>query len=315
MPVDLRSERFRPADARPSMSFPKRLLLPLFLGILVGVAVTAWVPSLPFNRSAGSALGTVEQAEPAGEQPSIAAFEAANDVLNVVAASNQDESALPVDHASFLNGARIIDSLTTPSTPLHVPTLYAHNIPHQLVSLVVHESRGPPSIPEVALGLYSDSRALWFFDGSEGTLAVALASPVPVRFIVLKRHSTPKACLPLDVNIWGLVVSPDSERVQADTFAWPKTAFPVQLQKAKELQASLPQSLYSVSGAPQWIPLGSLRDIRLVGSSGLPIPMPHSMTDHHLAVHVVAIEFLRNGGGDHTCFPGFGVYSSDIDLA
>ena len=42
-----------------------------------------------------------------------------------------------------------------------IPTLYEVAVESPSVELLVRDSHGPPSIPEIALDLYSDVRALW----------------------------------------------------------------------------------------------------------------------------------------------------------
>ncbi|EJD50010.1 hypothetical protein AURDEDRAFT_121984 [Auricularia subglabra TFB-10046 SS5] len=306
---DLHSNRFKkPATTKHTTCW--QLALSLVFGIVFGVALTyvfTLMPTTPPSAQPDDQNGTAPPPhEEVALSPVAPSIETANAALDVVDATPN------FDHALFRNGARIITSLTSPSIRSPVGGLYSTPIADKHVGLIVHESRGPPSVPEVALGLYSDERALWFFNGAHGTLTVALPAPVLIRSVVFKPHPIQRSCLPLDVNIWGLIVSPDSQRAEPEDFPWPATAFPLQLQKTGELRLRLAQSLFVNSTAPCWMPMGSTENMRLARGERIMVTMPSAIVEQHLRVHIVAIEFRRNGGSDSTCFPGLSVHDSEI---
>ncbi|EJD50011.1 hypothetical protein AURDEDRAFT_121985 [Auricularia subglabra TFB-10046 SS5] len=210
------------------------------------------------------------------------------------------------DHAAFHNGARVVDSLTSANLRSPVTDIYATEIADEVVSTLVRASSDPPSVPEVAIDLYSDRRALWFFKDPPGVLAVALRSPVVVRAVYLRSHSVDRPCLPRDVNIWGLVMPPDAVRCTEDMFRWPRTGCPDRLKRANTFKLSLAQKFFMQPAEPRWVPMASARGLRLDQGHAL-MNASARLVRAHIPVHVIAVEFKTNWGEDYSCFPGLSV--------
>ncbi|EJD50005.1 hypothetical protein AURDEDRAFT_121982 [Auricularia subglabra TFB-10046 SS5] len=213
------------------------------------------------------------------------------------------------DHAAFHNGARVVDSLTSANLRSPVTDIYTTEIADEAINNLVHGSCPPPSTPEIAIDLYSDRRALWFFKDSPGTLAVALPSPVIVRAIYLRAHSAARSCLPRDVNIWGLVVPPDSMCLTAGMLRWPDTEVPFRLQQGNRIKSTRLEKILRLFKEPSqscWVPLASARGLQLHHGDAL-VNASAQLVAKRIPVHIIAVEFLINWGDIYTCFPGLGV--------
>ncbi|EJD32524.1 hypothetical protein AURDEDRAFT_178393 [Auricularia subglabra TFB-10046 SS5] len=209
----------------------------------------------------------------------------------------------PVNHAAFSRGARIIDSLTTPSLPTPIPNLYSSTFANIDVGRQVLGSHGPPSIPEAALGLFDDARALWFFDGEEGQLTVALAKPVLVSALRIHAHGVPRTCWPRHVSVWGLIPSSDAHRANRNLFDWPRSGFPEPLRAP----FATTRSSFVKVASPRWVPMGRTENVSMGGNF---TDIAISRTTQNFPVTVVSLEFKRNWGERFTCFSGLAVYDS-----
>ncbi|EJD33559.1 hypothetical protein AURDEDRAFT_177364 [Auricularia subglabra TFB-10046 SS5] len=213
--------------------------------------------------------------------------------------------AHPVNHAEFSRGARVIDSLTTASLDIPIPDLYSSTFVDPDAKRQALTSHGPPSIPEAALGLFDDARALWFFAGAEGLLTVALTRPTLVTTVRLQGHGVARTCLPRHINVWGLVTPPDEQRIPWNLFDWPGGEFPLPLRAPFERE----RSYFTSSARPRWVPMGHSDHISPTGNS-TDISVMSAVVTAQLPVHVVSIEFKRNWGAEYTCFSGLGLFDS-----
>ncbi|EJD33425.1 hypothetical protein AURDEDRAFT_177490, partial [Auricularia subglabra TFB-10046 SS5] len=126
-----------------------------------------------------------------------------------------------------------------------------------------HASRGTPSIPELALGLTGDPRALWFFDGVRGTLGFVLPEPVVVDTVRINghlSHGPARRCLPRDLVIWGAILPSQSDNLTWSMFDWPNTPLPQEL--AGPAHPGLARAgTFAVPPEVVWIPLTQLHDV------------------------------------------------------
>ncbi|EJD34377.1 hypothetical protein AURDEDRAFT_176570 [Auricularia subglabra TFB-10046 SS5] len=274
-------------------------LLVLALGMLLGMSSTYYALRMP-TTSGGHTEDTLQrQLSPLPER-----YEAEGPI-------ELGSGSTPTffDHAAFKNGGRIVDSLTSATLPGQIIDLYNATVSDNVVDILVRASSGPPSMPEVSIGLFSDPRALWFSTGHDGTLTVALSSPAIVRSLHLKPHLRNRACLPRDLNIWGLVMPPDAGRCKQSMFLWPPTGFPSSLQKANKFKLRRTKTYFQNRPVePHWVPLGTPRGLRL-DKSGAAVFAPSSLDEHGIYVHMIAVEFRANWGSAYTCFPGLAVQS------
>lgn len=208
-----------------------------------------------------------------------------------------------LDEPMFQNGARIVDIWTSPTLPPPDVALYPSKMTNPYVDMLVGYGRGPVATPEVALNLYLDRRALWFFAGHHATLTAALPNPVRIEKIRLRGYPA-RRCLPRDVNVWGLV-SPRGYNISSIDFHWPASDLPTELQRKATFPTTILQRRF-MGLHPSWIPLMQVHNLPL-GDHSHDIPVDEIVTANGLAVHAVSLEFRRNWGNVYSCFAGLGV--------
>ncbi|EJD38814.1 hypothetical protein AURDEDRAFT_172133 [Auricularia subglabra TFB-10046 SS5] len=214
-----------------------------------------------------------------------------------------------MNYASFHNGARVIYKLTSSSIPVPFHGLFESTAENAYVDLLVRDSHGP-SLPEAALGLMLDARALWFFNDTPGILTVSFPSPVFFEAIHFIGHPTKRPCQPRAINAWGLVVPPDARRVRYGMFVWPD--FPVSLQVTPTLPITRSaKGLFVRESYPRWIPLGQFENLPR-GEGSFKFSLSSEVLHERFPVHMVALEFLHNWGAPYTCFAGLEIYPATI---
>ncbi|EJD38807.1 hypothetical protein AURDEDRAFT_172126 [Auricularia subglabra TFB-10046 SS5] len=201
-----------------------------------------------------------------------------------------------IDHGSFTNGARVVDAWTSASFSPPGVDPYSPTPSHPSLNLLTHASRGTPSIPELALGLTGDPRALWFFDGVRGTLGFVLPEPVVVDTVRINghlSHGPARRCLPRDLVIWGAILPSQSDNLTWSMFDWPNTPLPQEL--AGPAHPGLARAgTFAVPPEVVWIPLTQLHDVSR--SSDRDFAITGASVGIGIPVYAVTVQFLRNYG-------------------
>ncbi|EJD33891.1 hypothetical protein AURDEDRAFT_177039 [Auricularia subglabra TFB-10046 SS5] len=233
-------------------------------------------------------------------------------ISSCILSSNVDQNAQNYDHLLFINGARVIQELTTESAHVRSTHLFNDSIilEHHL-NVAVRNSMGPPSVPEAALGIFSDKRVLWYFSGSRGFLGIAPSRRILIERVILKSvHSAaPEACIPDEVTLWGLVLLPRNE-IRLISREFTHRELPAQLTHAPSFE--------NMKDAA-WFPIAELKGIQPATSHDASDPVAEGLTDMKLLqqqpktpIYIHAFVFVIDKYGTKTtnvtCFAGVSAY-------